>query len=140
MPWAGSALEYAAVAALFEPNVGLGQIEHVDDLLCAYPLLEPMCNERPHSASAWIFCCSRRAASLALRRLFVGEPDDRMLAALFQTWENLKAELAETFSAEVAAAIAEAFLATVGRRASTFSLLRSGSRRWSPSSCRIRMF
>jgi hypothetical protein len=63
-----------------------------------------------------------------------------MLAALFQTWENLKAELAETFSAEVAAAIAEAFLATVGRRASTFSLLRSGSRRWSPSSCRIRMF
>jgi hypothetical protein len=38
-----------------------------------------------------------------------------MLAALFQTRENLKAELAETFSAEVAAAIAEAFLARVVR-------------------------
>ena len=55
--------------------------------------------------------CVAAAADLAL--FFVGAPDEQMLASLRQTRTNLETELSETFGAEVAAAIAEAFVATV---------------------------
>ena len=57
--------------------------------------------------------CVAAAADLAL--YFVGAPDEQMLASLHQTRTNLETELAETFGAEVATAIAEAFVATVIR-------------------------
>jgi hypothetical protein len=48
---------------------------------------------------------------------FVNEPEEKVLAALSQTRENLTAELAETFGAEVAAQFAAKFVETViGRR------------------------
>jgi hypothetical protein len=58
--------------------------------------------------------CVTAAADLAL--YFVGAPDEQMLASLHQTRANLETDLAETFGAEVATAIAEAFVATVIRR------------------------
>jgi hypothetical protein len=57
--------------------------------------------------------CAAAAADLAL--FFVGAPDEQMLASLHQTRTNLETELSETFGAEVAAAIAQAFVATVIR-------------------------
>jgi 7-keto-8-aminopelargonate synthetase-like enzyme len=55
--------------------------------------------------------CAAAAADLAL--YFVGAPDEQMLASLHQTRTNLEADLAETFGADVAAAIAQAFCAAV---------------------------
>ena len=55
--------------------------------------------------------CVAAAADLAL--FFVGAPEEKMLASLHQTRINLEADLAETFGADVAAAIAEAFVAAV---------------------------
>jgi hypothetical protein len=57
--------------------------------------------------------CTAAAADMAL--FFVGAPEEKMLASLHQTRINLEADLAETFGADVAAAIAEAFVATVVR-------------------------
>jgi K+-sensing histidine kinase KdpD len=57
--------------------------------------------------------CAAAAADLAL--FFVGAPDEQMLASLQQTRINLETELSETFGAEVATAIAQAFVATVIR-------------------------
>jgi hypothetical protein len=52
-----------------------------------------------------------------LAMFFVNEPEEKVLAALSQTRENLTAELAETFGAEVAAQFAAKFVETViGRR------------------------
>jgi hypothetical protein len=60
--------------------------------------------------------CVSSAADLAL--LFVGEPYDKMFAALCQTRENLSSELSASFGPEVALLIAEAFVAAVvGRKA-----------------------
>jgi hypothetical protein len=59
--------------------------------------------------------CAAAAADLAL--LYAGEPEEKMLAALSQTRQNLAAELTETFGADVAALFADRFVATViGRR------------------------
>ena len=57
--------------------------------------------------------CVAAAADLAL--FFVGAPDEQMFASLHQTRTNLETELSETFGADVAAAIAAAFVATVIR-------------------------
>ena len=57
--------------------------------------------------------CVAAAADLAL--YFVGASEDEMLASLHQTRTNLETDLAETFGAEVATAIAQAFVATVIR-------------------------
>ena len=54
------------------------------------------------------------AADLAL--LSVGVPDLEMLGALFELRAGIQADLVERFGREVAAAIAEAFVATVARR------------------------
>ena len=55
------------------------------------------------------------AANLAL--FFVGEPEEKMLAALEQTRRNLEAEIAPILGAEMAAEIATGFVgAVVGRR------------------------
>jgi histidine ammonia-lyase len=55
------------------------------------------------------------AAELAL--FFAGESEERMLAALSQTRENLATELSDQFGADTAASIADAFVAAVaGRR------------------------
>jgi hypothetical protein len=51
------------------------------------------------------------AADLAL--LFVGEPEEKMLAALSQTRQNLARELSEAFGVEAAASFADAFVAAV---------------------------
>jgi len=60
------------------------------------------------------------AASLAL--FFLNEPEEKMLAALERTRNNLEAEFATILGAELAAAIAEAFVGAV-----------AGHRRsWSP--------
>jgi 7-keto-8-aminopelargonate synthetase-like enzyme len=55
--------------------------------------------------------CVAAAADLAL--YFVGAPDEQMLAFLHQTRTNLEAELAETFGADGAALMAQAFVAAV---------------------------
>ena len=51
------------------------------------------------------------AASLAL--FFLNEPEGKMLAALERTRNNLEAEIATILGAELAAAIAEAFVGAV---------------------------
>jgi hypothetical protein len=51
------------------------------------------------------------ATELAL--FFVGEPRERMLAALEQTRRNLQAEIATILGAEMAAVIAKAFVGAV---------------------------
>jgi hypothetical protein len=51
------------------------------------------------------------AASLAL--FFLNEPEEKMLAALERTRNNLEAEIATILGAELAAAIAEAFVGAV---------------------------
>jgi ABC-type branched-subunit amino acid transport system substrate-binding protein len=59
--------------------------------------------------------CIAAAAGFAL--LFVGVPDVQMMEALYQVRANVQAELAETFGPDVAAAVAQAFVAAVvGRR------------------------
>jgi hypothetical protein len=59
----------------------------------------------------------RLAAAVAdLALFFCGEPDDRMHAALRQTRMNLETKLSETFGAETAARIAQAFVTAVTRR------------------------
>jgi ABC-type cobalamin transport system permease subunit len=56
-----------------------------------------------------------QAANLAL--FFVGEPEEKMLAALEQTRRNIEAEIAPILGAEMAAAIATGFVgAVVGHR------------------------
>jgi hypothetical protein len=55
--------------------------------------------------------CAAAAADLAL--FFVGEPKEKMMQALHQTRANLEAELAEPFGPDVAAQMAEAFVAAV---------------------------
>jgi hypothetical protein len=57
--------------------------------------------------------CAAAAADMAL--FFCGASEEQMLASLHQTRINLEANLAETFGAEVATAIAAAFVATVIR-------------------------
>jgi hypothetical protein len=60
--------------------------------------------------------CAKSAGDLAL--LFAGEPDEKMLVALSQSRQNLTEQLAESFGAEVAALIAQAFVtAVIGRKA-----------------------
>ena len=55
------------------------------------------------------------ASALAL--FFASQPEERMLAALSETRENLALELTEAFGAEGAALFADRFVATVaGRR------------------------
>jgi hypothetical protein len=51
------------------------------------------------------------ATNLAL--FFVGEPEEKMLAALEQTRRNLEAEIAPILGAEMAAVIATAFVRAV---------------------------
>ncbi len=51
------------------------------------------------------------AANLAL--FFAGEPREKMMAALEQTRLNLEADIAPILGAEMAAAVAEAFVAAV---------------------------
>jgi hypothetical protein len=52
-----------------------------------------------------------------LAMFFVNEPEEKMLAALSETRENLASELAKTFGAEGAALFAAKFVETViGRR------------------------
>jgi hypothetical protein len=59
--------------------------------------------------------CAAAAADLAL--LYAGEPEEKVLAALSETRQNIAAELAETFGAEGAALFAAKFVETViGRR------------------------
>jgi hypothetical protein len=59
--------------------------------------------------------CVASASDLALA--FTGVPDEAMLAQLYQVRANLETELAETFGAEVAAQMAQAFVAAViGRK------------------------
>ncbi|SIO50142.1 hypothetical protein SAMN05443247_06644 [Bradyrhizobium erythrophlei] len=59
--------------------------------------------------------CVAAANELAL--LYVGEPEEKMLAALHQARANLEAKLAELFGPDVAAMMAEAFVAAViGRK------------------------
>jgi 7-keto-8-aminopelargonate synthetase-like enzyme len=59
--------------------------------------------------------CVAAAADLAL--FFVGAPENEMLVSLHEVRANLEAELAEAFGAEVAALMAQAFVAAVvGRR------------------------
>jgi hypothetical protein len=58
--------------------------------------------------------CAAVAADLAV--LYAGEPEEKMLAALSQTRQNLAAELTETFGAEVAASFADRFVAAVVSR------------------------
>jgi hypothetical protein len=53
------------------------------------------------------------AADLALT--LVGVPDEEMLASLFDTRENLKADLTDQLGADAAKIAAEAFVATVAR-------------------------
>jgi hypothetical protein len=53
------------------------------------------------------------AANLAL--FFLNEPEEKMLAALEQTRSNLEAEIAPILGAEMAAAIAAAFVTVVAR-------------------------
>jgi K+-sensing histidine kinase KdpD len=58
--------------------------------------------------------CVAAAADLAL--LFVGTSEERMLQSLQQTRQNLTADLAEPFGAEIAALVAEAFVTAVARQ------------------------
>jgi 7-keto-8-aminopelargonate synthetase-like enzyme len=59
--------------------------------------------------------CAAAAADLGL--FFVGAAESDMMAALHQVRSNLEAELAESFGADVAALMAQAFVAAVvGRR------------------------
>ena len=51
------------------------------------------------------------AANLAL--FFLNEPEEKMLSSLEQTRSNLEAEIATILGAELAAAIAEAFVGAV---------------------------
>jgi hypothetical protein len=51
------------------------------------------------------------AADLAL--FFSGEPEAKMIAVLSQTRESLATELSDQFGAEIAASIADAFVAAV---------------------------
>ena len=69
--------------------------------------------------------CVASASDLSL--LFVGESEERMLAALSETKENLKMGLAEYFGAEVAALVAEAFVTAVVRQKAE---LESGPMGW----------
>ena len=57
--------------------------------------------------------CVAAAADVAL--LFVGTPEDVMLGALYQMRADLEAGLSEAFGADVAAMIAQSFVATVIR-------------------------
>ena len=64
---------------------------------------------------AFIERCTTAAADLAL--FFVGQPEDKMMVALYQTQADIEADLAGTFGADVAGAIAAAFVdAVVCRR------------------------
>jgi len=59
--------------------------------------------------------CADAVRDLSL--FFVGEPEEKMLAVLEQTRRNLETKIAPILGAEVAAQIAEAFIAAVvGRR------------------------
>lgn len=58
--------------------------------------------------------CVASAADMAL--LFVGASQEQMLPALFTVRERMRLKLAEPFGAEIAALIAESFVATVVRR------------------------
>jgi hypothetical protein len=55
--------------------------------------------------------CAAAAADLAL--FFVDAPDDQMLAALYQVRADMEAKLVTTFGADVAALVAQAFVAAV---------------------------
>jgi hypothetical protein len=57
--------------------------------------------------------CAAAAADLAL--LFVGASRERMLQELAAVRERMKVKLAVSYSAEIAALIAESFVATVAK-------------------------
>jgi hypothetical protein len=69
--------------------------------------------EAPGARSSAAAIRATPAASLA--SFYVGTPDDQMLIALYRVRSNLEAGLSEAFGAEVATAIAQAFVATVIR-------------------------
>jgi hypothetical protein len=74
-----------------------------------------MTPERMDTPAEFVTRCVDAAADLAL--LFVGEPEEKMLATLQQTRANLEAELSESFGPDMAAAVAQAFVkAVIGRR------------------------
>jgi hypothetical protein len=58
--------------------------------------------------------CAAAAADLAV--LYAGEPEEKMLAALSETRQNLATELTGTFGAEGAAQLADRFVAAVVSR------------------------
>lgn len=73
----------------------------------------------------FVMRATEAAADLAL--FFVGEPDDKMEAALEQTRENLARNLAETLGAKNAERFASAFVSTVaGHRAKIEARIRLG--------------
>src|SRR5258706_11916820 len=74
---------------------------------------ELMLQDKP---SAFVSSFVAAAADLAL--LFVGEPEEKMLATLHQTRANLETQLAEQFGPDIFAQIAAAFVkAVIGRKA-----------------------
>jgi hypothetical protein len=56
------------------------------------------------------------ASAAMLAEFFANEPEEKMMAALSETRENLSTELIESFGAEGAALFADKFVATVVSR------------------------
>jgi hypothetical protein len=71
--------------------------------------------------------CVAAADELAL--LYAGEPEEKMLAALHQVRANLEAKLAEPFGPDVAAGMAEAFVAAVIAREREIEAAAGGTSR-----------